>query len=217
MIDAEQYLIQLSNDPTFDNIAISDSTTDTVKTINNLPKEKKFYWRVQVKSSAGLGPWSNLRHFTTVISLPAKPELVSVTKDSVQIGWYTFIWKKVKDATEYLVQTSNDSTFSTVFVSGRTSDTSTILSGFSEGKEYYWRVQANNIGVSGPWSDIAIFPLATGVKETEGLPAEYSISQNFPNPFNPTTRIKFALPKTELTKIIVYDILGREIRTIKDL
>ena len=46
------------------------------------------------------------------------------------------------------------------------------------------------------------------------MPTEYSISQNYPNPFNPTTRIKFALPTTALTKIIVYDILGRGIRTL---
>jgi hypothetical protein len=214
VIDAEEYFIQLSNDPTFENITVYDSTADTVKTINNLPKGKKFYWRVQIKSSAALGPWSNLRHFTTVISLPAKPELVSVTQDSDQIGWYTFTWKKVKDATEYLVQTSEDSAFTNIFASGTTSDTSKVLQGFSDKQEYYWRVQASNIGGSGPWSNIAIFPHATGVKEKEGLPTEYSISQNFPNPFNPTTRIKFALPKTALTKIIVYDLIGRKIRTL---
>jgi len=45
----------------------------------------------------------------------------------------------------------------------------------------------------------------------EGIPKEYSLSQNYPNPFNPTTNIKFALPKPGLTKLIIYDLIGREI------
>ncbi len=214
VIDAEEYFIQLSNDPTFDSIVVSDSTKDTVKTINNLQREKKFYWRVQVKSAVGLGPWSNLGHFTTTIILPAKPELVSVAAYPDRTGVYIFTWNKAKDATKYLLQTSEDSAFTNIFASGTTSDTNKALQGFSDGQEYYWRVQASNLNGSGPWSDISIFPIATDVNEEEGLPTEYSISQNYPNPFNPTTRIKFALPTTALTKIIVYDILGRGIRTL---
>jgi Secretion system C-terminal sorting domain len=42
----------------------------------------------------------------------------------------------------------------------------------------------------------------------------YSISQNYPNPFNPTTKIKFGLPKAGLTKLIIYDLLGREVQTL---
>jgi hypothetical protein len=48
----------------------------------------------------------------------------------------------------------------------------------------------------------------------EGIPTEYSISQNYPNPFNPSAKIKFSLPKAALTKIVLYDVLGREIRTL---
>jgi hypothetical protein len=38
--------------------------------------------------------------------------------------------------------------------------------------------------------------------------------QNYPNPFNPSTTIKFGLPENSLTKIIVYDLLGREVSTL---
>jgi hypothetical protein len=55
--------------------------------------------------------------------------------------------------------------------------------------------------------------IGAGVKEEGGIPAEFSISQNYPNPFNPTTRIEFALPKRAPTKIVLYDLLGREIQT----
>lgn len=40
---------------------------------------------------------------------------------------------------------------------------------------------------------------------------DYKLGQNYPNPFNPTTSIKFSIAAAGLTKIIVYDILGREV------
>jgi hypothetical protein len=42
-------------------------------------------------------------------------------------------------------------------------------------------------------------------------PTKYALNFNYPNPFNPTTTISYAIPKTSLTKLIIYDILGREI------
>jgi hypothetical protein len=37
------------------------------------------------------------------------------------------------------------------------------------------------------------------------------VNPNYPNPFNPTTKIKFGLPKAAFVKLTVYDILGREV------
>lgn len=48
------------------------------------------------------------------------------------------------------------------------------------------------------------------------IPDKYSLSQNYPNPFNPTTKINFAIPKQGLVALKIYDILGREVRTLVD-
>ncbi|MEJ2634039.1 MAG: T9SS type A sorting domain-containing protein [Calditrichia bacterium] len=42
----------------------------------------------------------------------------------------------------------------------------------------------------------------------------YDLSQNFPNPFNPVTEIRYSVPKTEKVKIIIYDLLGRHVKTL---
>ncbi len=46
------------------------------------------------------------------------------------------------------------------------------------------------------------------------IPVSYSLSQNYPNPFNPTTKIKFQIAKLSAVKLIVYDILGREVANL---
>ncbi|MBL7127805.1 MAG: T9SS type A sorting domain-containing protein [Ignavibacteria bacterium] len=52
---------------------------------------------------------------------------------------------------------------------------------------------------------------------SQNVPNGYKLFQNYPNPFNPTTKIRFELPKLSYTKIIVYDILGREMEDLVNL
>ncbi len=45
-------------------------------------------------------------------------------------------------------------------------------------------------------------------------PSKYSLSQNYPNPFNPKTNLKFDISKLGDVKLVVYDIMGREVQTL---
>lgn len=54
----------------------------------------------------------------------------------------------------------------------------------------------------------------TGVTPIAGVPEAYSLAQNYPNPFNPSTTIEFSIPRNETVTLKVYDMLGREVRTL---
>jgi hypothetical protein len=62
-------------------------------------------------------------------------------------------------------------------------------------------------------------PSLTSVKILPGsnsLPTEFTLSQNFPNPFNPSTIIEFAIPSRQFVTVKIYDVLGRVVATLVD-
>ncbi|MEL6821450.1 MAG: choice-of-anchor D domain-containing protein [Calditrichota bacterium] len=69
-------------------------------------------------------------------------------------------------------------------------------------------------------SGLFILKLGEGVVGTGETPAtapitEFKLHQNYPNPFNPETRIGFDLPQRSSVELVVYDLLGRKVRTLK--
>jgi hypothetical protein len=58
--------------------------------------------------------------------------------------------------------------------------------------------------------------IMTEVEEGDGLPTRYWLGQNQPNPFNPVTTIRFALPDPGRVTMKLYDVAGREARVLVD-
>ncbi len=48
------------------------------------------------------------------------------------------------------------------------------------------------------------------------IPEEFNLYQNYPNPFNPVTTIEYSLPVSNKVLLKIYDILGREVSTLKN-
>ncbi len=46
------------------------------------------------------------------------------------------------------------------------------------------------------------------------LPSKFNLAQNFPNPFNPTTIIRYAVPKSVNVKLIIYNVIGQKVETL---
>ncbi len=74
-----------------------------------------------------------------------------------------------------------------------------------------WPMERQNMERTG----IAPYPIPVSVRsEPTGVPARTMLMQNYPNPFNPQTTITFSLSATGSATLKIYDVLGREVRTV---
>ncbi|MDG5768277.1 zinc-dependent metalloprotease [Balneolales bacterium ANBcel1] len=72
-------------------------------------------------------------------------------------------------------------------------------------------MQVEVVGPSGQSSPFAGSPGEVGEKE---LPELFALQANYPNPFNPSTTIRFDLPEQAFVSISVYDIMGRRVASL---
>lgn len=159
--------------------------------------------------------------------LPLMPELVyPINNQHVVPDTINFLWKSSRPLVmQYLFELSNDSLFNS-FLDTLLTDTSLTILDLEFGQNYYWRVKAFNEVGYGNYSSVGAFTTnPTSVKnEVDEYLFEFSLLQNFPNPFNPTTIIKFTIPqadnpltggaKSGLVTLKVYDVLGNKISTL---
>ncbi|MFA3783662.1 C-GCAxxG-C-C family (seleno)protein [Melioribacteraceae bacterium 4301-Me] len=54
------------------------------------------------------------------------------------------------------------------------------------------------------------------VMSDKNVPNDFQLSQNYPNPFNPSTKLQVAVARAEKVSLIIYDIMGREVKRLID-
>jgi hypothetical protein len=59
-----------------------------------------------------------------------------------------------------------------------------------------------------------VFSIALGTIDDIALPNRYTLYQNYPNPFNPVTVIQYDLPEKSKVKLTIYDLAGRQVRSL---
>jgi len=142
---------------------------------------------------------------------PANEEILSEA-DTIK-----FIWKAAtdedSDTLTYNLSIFNAKIDTTI---ENISDTSFSFQNqvyFPENEYINWAVSASDGITTTASSDTFKFSIGevSGIDDVSQIPKEFALYQNYPNPFNPSTTISFALPKREMVKMKIYDILGREI------
>lgn len=79
--------------------------------------------------------------------------------------------------------------------------TVTVLAKGPNGTPVHRRTVSLNVGL-------------VGISSTNGAPEEFQLYQNFPNPFNPTTRIEYSLKARTDVRISVYDAMGKQVASL---
>ncbi|MGD8306420.1 MAG: T9SS type A sorting domain-containing protein [Ignavibacteria bacterium] len=93
-------------------------------------------------------------------------------------------------------------------------NTETLASGFGLIEDFI--EEPPHIGqlIRGCVIDEDTFGIVTSIENNIQLPNELYLSQNFPNPFNPSTFIEFSLKEESYTTLTIFDISGREVKNL---
>lgn len=62
--------------------------------------------------------------------------------------------------------------------------------------------------------DFEVVANPIGIQQISSTIKDFSLGQNYPNPFNPVTKINFSIPKSNYVSLVVYDILGKEVKVL---
>jgi hypothetical protein len=222
---ASEYHIQIldENDSIFKEYPNVEPEEDEYveKYIRNLESNTTYKWQVRGTNSAGEGPWSEQRTFTTAPERPStQVELSEPPDNETDVSTLTTLkWKTIEGATQYYLQMKifgeddfivNDSAISApeqgievVYTFDKE------LEGLTK---YQWRVCGLNSGGKGPWSDYRYFTTWDPTGVNESINNEINL---YPNPSSDKVIIEFELNEAMLVNIEIFDVLGQKVKNLE--
>ncbi len=216
---ASSYRVTVAIDSAFNSVILDiGNLTSSLYSIPSvyLTYSTRYYWKVNASNNIGAGPWSATWNFTTMnVPPPLPPVLITPANNSSNVSLTPGLdWQNSSNAAFYRVNIATDLNFNNIVFD----KDSIVLSSYSIPSNvlnintlYFWRVNAKNLGGISNWSTTFVFrTVVTGINQIgTTIPDKYELFNNYPNPFNPVTKIRFDLPKSSSAKILLYDITGR--------
>jgi len=151
---------------------------------------------------------------------PADGAFLFGTGSGLDFEWQASENVDPDDQITYRISVGPDSTFQspkTIPISGIQTTNVRIAVPLASGV-YFWRVSArDNDGFDIPCNRMFRFEMeATGVRgdDNTSIPEAYQLYPNFPNPFNPSTTIRFALPRADHVRLMVINSRGEQVREL---
>ena len=174
-----------------------------------------YFWRVRANDGVTDSPWSDAKTFTTSASKPTAIQLAGFAAESdrgiVDIRWQTFSNLGLRGFNVYR-GLNPGGPFE--LISGEALISATESEYVFQDRDvrinvtYYYQVEAIN-------QDEA--PQTFGPITVKVVPPNsFTLDQNFPNPFNPTTSVRYELPVSGQVQLMVYNLLGQAVVTLID-
>jgi chitinase len=137
---------------------------------------------------------------------------------TIQSGQWTYVWDSGSDAPYYT--SSRPAEFITLDDSASIAVKCQYVKNQSLSGVMVWEITQDVIGESQPLMDIignqmVTTEVASG-HSAPNVPDGFALYDNFPNPFNPSTTIQYAIPAASHVTIKVFDLLGRDVATLLD-
>ncbi|HOI28877.1 MAG TPA: T9SS type A sorting domain-containing protein [Melioribacteraceae bacterium] len=211
---ATHYELQASTDPFFlsgiliNETDLQDTTVEKEITL----KGERIFWRVRAKNATQKGAYSLVRYFSTKLNTPADFRVQLTQDNKSKLDWTD----NSENETGFVIERKDGSlNSSNQFVQiGSVNTNSYTDANVVMNNTYTYRIYAFNQYAESDYTQEKELNIATSVNDNTQLPVEFRLENNYPNPFNPTTTIRYHIPEISFVVLTVYDVLGNEIKKL---
>ena len=219
---AVTYEVEVATDDAFADVVYHVSGLDLIyATPDTLVQGQTYYWRVRSSANGVVSNWSAESFVIFAADAPVEPRIAGLNKGNIVntispvLSWYK---PTASVPVSYAVQYATTKDFANAVTVSNVKTQSLKVENLTSGTQYFWRVQSKTAaGKTSIYSSVGSFIAnkVTAVDKADSkVPTSFSLSQNYPNPFNPSTTISFGLPTESLVTLRIYDMMGREVKTL---
>lgn len=190
------------------------SSNNTTYIDNTVSPNTTYNYRVSAFNFNTVSGYSNIVAVTSISTTLKAPSSLSATAPSA--GWVVLSWiDNTTTETGFTVERKLSTETNFAAIGSVAKDATTYWDNTTSPKKTYdYRVKAVSGTIESDYSNVAsVTTKPLGIAKV-GIPTQYSLDQNFPNPFNPSTRIQFSLPRTGLVKLTIYNLLGEIVKVL---